>query len=60
MIFYINESLKYDIIKQVTIEKMLWLLCIKVGDIVMILVYRSPSSSIADVLLERCWKMYHG
>lgn len=52
VVYYIKNNLKYEIMYNDHFDKVLWLLCLKIKSMLFILVYRSPSSSVAQFLMH--------
>lgn len=50
VICYVLDDINYEVKMNVSIENMLWLLAISIRKYLIVIVYRSPSSSIADFL----------
>ena len=50
VICYVIDDINYEVKMNVSIENMLWLIAISIGKYLIVIMYRSPSSSIADFL----------
>lgn len=52
IVCYVKNNIKYEIICNEHYDKVLWMLCVKIKSMIFVLLYRSPSSSIAEFLMH--------